>query len=209
MSPRKLLSVLPTLLVAMTLGCGSSSVGTNASPSPAASPTMTTSDKAELAQLESRPLKLPTLLKGGVCRPDQQNVATGLWGADPVYLAGGSHTPNSFGDYYDVSADTKQGLRGPVLIRARDLKVANHPVVFVSDWGVGPIFGTDPDFGPQYTELALDTSHPPASVYPLNNQQYVEWSWRQGVAKGWTGCVGFQIDGKNFSEDINVNVTPG
>ena len=132
--------------------------------------------------------------------------------ADPAQgrrLAGGSHTPNSFGDYYDVSADTKQGLRGPVLIRARDLKVANHPVVFVSDWGVGPIFGTDPEFGPQYTELALDTSHPPASVYPLNNQQYVEWNWRQGVAKGWTGCVGFQIDGKNFSEDINVNVTPG
>jgi hypothetical protein len=181
-------------------------VATSSTLSPKPSPTMTAADKAQLAQLETRPLKLPALLKDGSCQPDSQDLSIGLWGADPVFVAGGPQTSTPFGDYFDVSAETKPGLTGPVLLRGRDLKVANHPIVFVGARGVGPVYGSDPVNGTQYTELVLDTTHAAAPTYLINGTKYVEWDWRQGVAKGWTGCVGFQIDGPTFSEDINVNV---
>jgi hypothetical protein len=204
---RILLLALQTMLVTTMFGCGSSSIAANASPSPHPSPTMTAADRSELATLEARPLMLPTLLKGGVCGPDTQDASTGLWGADPVYVAGGQRTSSSFGDYYYVSAETKPGLTGPVLIRGRDLIAANHPVVFIGPYGAGPVYGTDPRFGTQYTELTLDTTHPTSVVYPVKSANYVNWLFTQGIAKGWTGCVGFQIDGTTFSEDINVNVS--
>ena len=167
---------------------------------------MTAADKAELAQLEARPLKLPALLKDGVCPPDGTDPTTGLYGTDPVYAAGGPHSATSFGDYFDVSGITKPGLVGPVLLRGRDLKVADHPLVFLGPWAVGAVYGTDGTFGPQYTELALDTAHPPAATYFVKDANYVQWFWRQGIAKGWSGCVGFQFDGPTFSDDFLANV---
>ena len=167
---------------------------------------MTAADKAQLAQLEARPLKVPALLKGGVCPPDATDPATGLYGADPVYVAPGPHSTTSFGDYYDVSAITKPGLLGPVLLRSHDLKVADHPLVFLGPYGVGPVYGTDASLGTQHPELALDTAHPPTSTYFIAGTTYVQWFWRQGIAMGWSGCVGFQIDGPTFSEDLVANV---
>ena len=205
MARRALHLALQALLVGVIVSCGGSPV-TAPSPSASPSPTMTAADKAQLAQLEARPLKLPALLKGGVCPPDGADSTTGLYGADPVYVAPGPHSTTSFGDYYDVSAITKPGLHGPVLLRAHDLKVADHPLVFIGPYAVGPVYGTDASYGNLYTELALDIAHPPASTYLIKDTQYFQWYWRQGIAKGWSGCVGFQLDGPTFSEDLVANV---
>jgi hypothetical protein len=209
MAHRALLLALQVLLVAVVVSCGESPAAARPTPSPRPSPTMTAADKAELAQLEARPLKLPTLLPGGVCQADGVDPSTGLYGADPVYAVGGPHSSSSFGDYFDVSAITKPGLVGPVLLRGRDLKVADHPIVFLGPNSAGPVYGTDPAMGTQYTELALDTAHPPNTVYPVAGTNYYQWFWRQGIAKGWSYCVGFQIDGPTFSEVFNANVPPG
>jgi hypothetical protein len=201
------------ILAVMAAACGSSSVASRPSPSP--SPTLSAADQAALTQLEARPLKLPTLLAGGKCRPDGVSPTTGLYGQDPAYAQGGPHTASSFGDYFDVSAVTKPGLVGPLLLRGADLKVANHPVVFLNStkssqgvYAIGSVYGTDPSFGAQYTDLAIDTSVQNPTALPVNGASYVEWFWRQGIGRGWSYCVGFQIDGPTFSEDFVANTPP-
>ncbi len=149
MARRLLLVALQVLLVVVVVSCGESPAAARPTPSPSPSPTMTAADKAEVAQLEARPLKLPTLLPGGVCRADESDSSTGLYGADPVYAMGGPHSSTMFGDYFDVSAMTKPGLVGPVLLRGRDLKVADHPLVFIGPYGFGAVYGTDPVNGAQ------------------------------------------------------------
>jgi hypothetical protein len=176
------------------------------SASPSASPTMTPADAAELVKLEARPMKAPLLRAGQPCHKDTMNPDTNLWGIAPVYVMGGVHTHTAWGDFYDVSAMTKPGLVGPVLLRGRDLKVPNHPVVFIGPYATGKVFATEPTFGPLYTDLAFDTAHPPSQTYLVNGTNYVEWVWRQGIASGWTGCISFQVDGPTFSEVIAVNV---
>jgi hypothetical protein len=209
MAPRGAL----VILMLMAAACGTSSVAARPSPSP--SPTLSAADQAELTQLEARPLKYPTLLAGGKCRPDGVSATTGMYGQDPAYAQGGPHTASSFGDYFDVSVETRPGLEGPLLLRGADLKVANHPVVFLNSinssrgvYAFGPVFGTDPSFGAQYTLLAIDTSVQNLNLVPINGGSYLEWFWRQGIGRGWSYCVGFQIDGPTFSEDFVANVPP-
>jgi hypothetical protein len=208
---RVVVVVAQVVLLGVVVGCGSSSTAATASPTP----TLSASDKTALGELESRPLKLPSLLPDGTCRPDEADPTTGRWGSDPVFLVGGQHVASPYGDYYDVSAWTKVGLAGPVLLRGQDLKVHAHPVVFVSRYAVapiftaGPVYGTDASFGPQYTELVLDTRYTPDAPLTVNGSNYVVWAWRQGIGKGWTGCIGFQIDAPGFSRSINVNVPTG
>jgi len=206
---RNPLLALQGLLVMVIVGCGASPAAASPTPSPSPSPTISAADKVELTQLEARPLRLPTLLPDGGCRPSDLDSATGLFGTDPVYAMGGPHSSTTFGDYFDVSAMTKPGLVGPVLLRGRDLKVANHPIVFTGPYGFGAVYGTDPVNGTQYTELVLDTAHPTKATYFVKDAEYVQWFWRQGIAKGWSYCVGFQIDGPTFSEVFNANVPPG
>ena len=213
MKRRTFVLVIQVLLAGVVAGCGSSSVAAHPSPSP--SPGLSAADQALLAQLEQRPLHLPTPLKPGVCRPDENDPKTGLWGKDPVYVVGGPHISTSFGDYFYVSAITRPGMAGPVLLRARDLIAANHPVVYVQTadasndiFFAGAVYGTDPTFGKQYTELVIDTSHIASATYQVGTTSYQESFWEQGIGRGWTGCVGFQIDSPGFSEDINVSVTP-
>lgn len=194
------------LVVLLTAACGSSPAA--ASPP---KPVLSAADRAEVAALEARPLHLPTLLPDGTCRPDDTDPTSGQYGIDPVFLHGGPHYATPFGDYNDVGALTHVGMVGPVLIRAHDLKVANHPVVFLSSYVEAPLFvhgpmlGADPRFGPQYTELVIDTAYKTATVTTLSSGSYYEWGWRQGIAAGWSGCIGFQVDGPGFSFDINVN----
>ncbi len=202
------------ILLVMAAACGTSSVAARPSPSP--SPSLSAADQVVLTQLEGRPLTFPKLLAGGKCPRDGVSPTTGLYGQDPAYAQGGPHTASSFGDYFDVSAATKPGLAGPLLLRGSDLKVANHPVVFLNSinsthgvYAIGSVFGTDPSFGPQYTDLAIDTRVPNTNAVPVNGASYVEWFWRQGIARGWSYCVGFQIDGPTFSEDFVANVPPG
>jgi hypothetical protein len=205
-----------TVLLVVVVACGPPSVASQSpaptvattTPSPSASPTMSPTDAAELAKLEARPMKQPLLGSGQACHKDTLDPSTNLWGSGPVYLMGGPGTATSWGDFFDVSGMTKPGLAGPVLMRARDLKARNHPVVFVGPYAAGAVYGTDPSFGNLYVDLALDVAHPTGATYFVNGTPYNAWYWRQGIANGWTGCISFQFDGPSFTEVVPVNVPP-
>ena len=152
------------------------------------------SNRVTLAQLEARPMHPPALLAGGVCPADQTDPNTGKYGKSPVFLAGGPYTFDRWGDFYDVSGYTFQTVNGPLLIRGNDLKSTNHPVVFQGPYSTGPMFATDGTVQ-LHTELALDTTHPPAAKIQIGGFAYTEWGWRQGEQAGWSGCVYFQADG--------------
>jgi hypothetical protein len=209
-------SLAITVLLVLVVACGQPSVAsqspaatvTTPTPSLSASPTMSPADAAELAKLEARPLKQPLLRSGQACHKDTLDPSTNLWGSGPFYLMGGSGTATSWGDFFDVSGMSKPGLSGPLLVRARDLKAPNHPVVFVGPYATGAVYATDPSFGNLYVDLALDVAHPTGATYLVNGTKYDAWYWRQGIANGWTGCISFQVDGPSFTEVVLVNVSP-
>jgi hypothetical protein len=159
-----------------------------------------------LQQLEARPLNLPTLKQTDVC-PDNPGVNSlgYAFGSGPVYADGGPETPTQWGNYWDVIYFTAPGLTGPVLIRGRDLMSTERKVVFVGAHAAGPAIGNDPapGTGAQHTELVLDPSHPQGRA-----GGYGKWSVRQGMSRGWIGCVGFQIDGPAFSQTFTVFSPP-
>jgi hypothetical protein len=204
------------VLVVVVIACGQPSGASQSpatkvafpTPTPSAPPTMNAVDASELAKLEVRPFKQPLLRSGQACHKDTLDPSTNLWGSGPVYLMGGVRTVTSWGDFFDVSAMSKPGLAGPVLLRARDLKAPNHPVVFVGPYATGAVYATDPSIGNLYIDLALDVAHPTGATYLVNGIKYDAWYWRQGIAIGWTGCVSFQLDGPSFSEVVPVNVNP-
>jgi hypothetical protein len=89
-----------------------------------------------------------------------------------------------------------------VLIRGRDL-VTNRGVIFTGAGAAGPIVASDPSqISPALrSELLLDASHP-----KLRENGFGVFQVRQGVPKGWSLCVGFQMDGATFTETVT---TPG
>ena len=190
-------------VITLTTGCGSSST----------TPDLSAAARTEVAALEARPLKLPTLLPNGQCRPDDISPTTAMYGRDPVFIHGGEHFSSAFGDYVDAGALTREGMVGPILVRGQDLKISNHPLVFVSRFVSPPVFvagaqvGVDPDFGPLYTELVIDTAYKGRSVVALDSGNYYDWGWRQGIATGWSGCIGFQVDTPGFSFSFNGHDT--
>jgi len=132
-----------------------------------------------------------------------------MYGSDQLYIHGGEHSASPYGAYVDAGALIREGMVGPVLVRGQDLKVADHPLVFLSRYVKAPVFvagaqlGVDPEFGPQYTELIIDTSHKGPSVVLIDGGRYYDWGWRQGIGAGWSGCIGFQVDTPAFSLKFN------
>lgn len=192
------------LVVLVTAACGSQPAAVSST-----KPVLSAADKAEVKALEARPLKLPALLPDGTCRPDEANPTTGMYGRAPVFLRGGDHFSSAYGDYVDAGALTREGMVGPILVRGEDLKVANHLLVFVSRYVAAPLFvdgpqlGVDPQFGALYPELVIDTAYKSPAVVALDGGNYYGWGWRQGIAAGWSGCIGFQLDGPGFSFSFN------
>jgi hypothetical protein len=155
----------------------------------------------QFALLERRPLKLPTVKSSDPC-PDTGNVNhVGFqFGAGPVYADGGPGSTSNWGDFYDVVWFTDPRLGGPVLIRGRDL-VTNRDVIFTGAGAAGPTVATDPSQASPAlrSELLLDASHP-----TLRENGYGVFHVRQGVPKGWSLCVGFQMDGAAFTETVTT-----
>lgn len=144
-----------------------------------------------VSDLLARPLKLPHLLAGQKC-PDGPYSAGG-YGNGPVYGIGGTESDSSWGNYWFVSLKADAGIGGPVIFRGQDL-ILGYPLTFLGQYGVGPVVGTDTVDGqtlPQYETLELDTGHAPAGR---------AWNFYQGFRHGWSGCVGFQVDGSTFTE---------
>ena len=177
-------------------------LGSNATTSRIGVPGMTSADRAVLAQLEARPLRLPSLNANGSCPPDQIDPTGTYYGTGPVYVHGGAYSGTPWGDFYSVGAWTPPGMTGPVLLRGRDLIAPNHPIVFTGPYATGALVVTDPYHGKAYAEVVLDTRHAPNATTLLNGSEYTEWFWRQGIAAGWSGCIAGQLDGAGFTEDF-------
>jgi hypothetical protein len=103
---------------------------------------------------------------------------------------------------------TPQGLAGPVVLRAENLKTGS-PGVFIRPYGAGPVYGTDKIMGKsinQHTAAALDTDHSPKATYDFGSP-YVNWTIQQGWPHSSGFCTGLQIDGPAFTEIIYANVS--
>jgi hypothetical protein len=152
-----------------------------------------------LQALESRQVDLPRISTTAACPYTATSTSAPYdFGTGPVFADGGPQINTSWGYYYDVIWFTPQNS-GPVLIRGRDLQ-SDLGVVFVDEFATGPVIGTDAIGAQpvqQHGEEALQ-GKPPA----IDTRGRVMWHVRQGIGKSFAGCVGFQIDGANFSEKI-------
>ncbi len=154
--------------------------------------------QTELAQLESRPLVLPTPASYLDCKPGPFNQAGSL-GKGPVYGDGGGTSSTSWGIYYHNLAYAETDITGPILVRANDL-FTHQPVVFVGQYAAGPVAGHDIVDGvavEQHTELVFATSE--ASKSYRSTHKFA-WPFIAGVPTTWSGSTGWQIDGVGFSE---------
>jgi hypothetical protein len=168
-------------------------------------------DPAQLALLEAKPLQFPVVPPGATCPTGTQTtIGYGggpydVFGSGPVYGSeAGAWYVTAWGDYTSMKLFVESGTVGPVLIRARDLQTGTL-LVFVGQSGVGKVVGMDTSPGHsraprvgQYLEAALDTAQPSEkTVGGLG-------VWKVLVGHRATQvsdlCVGFQVDGLNFSE---------
>jgi hypothetical protein len=177
-----------------------------------------TVNQSELKSLEGRPLKYPSVGAGAPCptTPPTLNQNIGIVvGAGPVYLISGDVSEQ--GDwgywvnlrfaYYPIDSP------GPVLIRARDLQgdmqvaFATYPLAPTAINAAGPVLGTT-DVVNHRVQLREEAVFPdPWHAKPIDKKGdlpnlYVLF----GMQRGSSGCIGFQIDGPNFTE--NFVVTP-
>ena len=163
-----------------------------------------------LQQLEARTLRLPAAKSANACPDNPGTNKLGYqFGSGPVYVDGGPEISTDWGYYYDVTYYAPQSLKGPLLVRGRDLTTPDRGVVFVGPFGSGTVIGVEPNMGQRKSELVLDPSHPPSVTRAnVGASQMGNWHVRQGISKGWAGCVGFQIDGADFTEIITALTPP-
>jgi hypothetical protein len=155
--------------------------------------------QSELSQLEARPMNLPPVSAGEACPATSRTLP---YGTGPAYgggpLASYSSFKTAWGDYWNDEVLVDSNVKGLVLVRALDLRT-NQPVVFVGHYSGGPTIGTDTVGGKltdQHRELVLDPNHPQLNE---GGVQFM-WSFVDGLAKGYSACTGWQVDGRGFTE---------
>jgi hypothetical protein len=174
-------------------------------------------DTRQLSLLEARPFQMPLLKPDAACPGGPWDPSTGWWGTGlaHVYSWGSSGfvpaTTTQWGVYGSYHAEIAQSVRGPVLVRARNL-VTGDSLVFIGQFASGPVGGADKLGGQeveQRLELALDAAHPQG---PASGGFYA-WSFTAGLkvdtshqspAIGPAICTGWQIDGEGFTETFQV-----
>lgn len=169
-------------------------------PSAAASP------QSQLAELEARPLRIPTYHTYTECTSGPFN-KDGSLGSGPVYSYGANYTPvTDWGTYFYNVAYTDARISGPILVRGRDL-FTKRTIVFVGPGATGPVVGSDVVDGrslAQHTELVLYAAQAVPSIDPHwnrpNDPHAFVWEIIAGAPGSWSGSTGWQIDGAGFSE---------
>ena len=152
-----------------------------------------------IVNLEARPITLPTVKTGEACPQSPSSTTRGYqYGTGPVYANGAGAITTTWGNYFDITYYTDGNLKGPVLIRGRDLRDQSRIVVFVGTYATGPLVGNDQELadGAQHSEALLDASNPPARRAIRDGI----WLVRQGAPASASNCFGFQFDGPTFSE---------
>ena len=159
-----------------------------------------TTFQEQVALLEQRALRLPTVRAGSACPDTGNNNSLGLaYGAGPVYADGSIGQPSAWGNFFDIPWYTDAHLTGPVLIRGTDLQ--GHTVVFTGTGAYGPVVANDPaQVSPALrSEFVFDAGYPKQRV---NGRGF--FVVRQGLPKAAGGCAGFQIDGPTFTETFTA-----
>jgi len=168
---------------------------------PAPSPSI---DQVLLAQLEARPLHIPTVPAGADCPAGPYGSYMGF-GDGPVSVVYGLAAHTSWGLYTYAGAATDWKMTGLVLGRARDL-TSGQPLVFVGKYAAGPVVGTDMIDGKkveQHFEVVLDAKHAPQTTQDAGKHRL----W--GIPVGFnttqlSSCAGYQFDGPGFSETFVI-----
>lgn len=197
------MAVLAVLVVAaLLLAQLYTSRQTPAPAGPPSSTILTTTDKAQLAQLEARPLALPPMPANGQC-PDGPhstisafagNGTANVWGNGSVFVEGGNAVSTSKNIYFDVTFFTDPTVSGVVLIRGQQLG-GRLNVVYVGDYAAGPVVGSDSIGGQpvtQHVEAALPADRPLSNTNAAPG--WGVWKIRQGIDRSYSGCTGFQFD---------------
>ena len=174
----------------------------NSTPTPIpAAPDAQTVFNTEVAQLEARPLNLPHATSEASCPSTPNTSQTYDWGAGPVFGNGGPESTPSWGYYWDVTYFTDASVKGPVLIRGRDL-ISGSPLVFSGEYAYGPV-ASGPGLPEGWrSEVVLDGGS------TSSNGSGRAFRVRQAMSKAFVGCFGVQIDGTSFSEAITGLAAP-
>ena len=178
-------------------------------------------NKAELRSLEARSLQLASLPAGAECIGGPLSSVSSAhggspltFGGGPVYATKGQRWVTTWGSWVNVHYLIDPKTAGLMLVRGRDLQTGES-IVFgayvpqsIKSSGalpVGNVQGTDYVIsGTQrvdmHPELVLDPSVPTdlANTWPM-------WLGLVGYSKHSSGCIGFQIDGTDFTEVYVVN----
>lgn len=163
---------------------------------------------SEVSTLLSRPFRLQHFASTDQCTDGPYT--GGNYGTGPVFGVGGGIQTTKWGVYWDVGLDVPANLAGPIVLRGQDV-VKGWPMVIVGQYGTGPVYAHDEINGQsvaQYTAALIDTTNPPAARDEFNGGTYEQWRWLQGFKLGWSGCVGFQVDGPNFTETFYSSGNP-
>ncbi len=160
--------------------------------------------QSQLAELRVQPLNLPLLQADSPCdrgpfTPDNSALGSGRM----HWYRGSAPISTSWGQYYVGSLYTDDRISGPILDRARDLYNSGS-VAFVGQFAAGTVVGTDVLRGTrldQHTDLVLNEANTSSIVDnpPATPHAFV-WQFRWGFSKVSSGRLGWQIDGKGFSE---------
>jgi hypothetical protein len=181
-------------------------------------------NQSELKSLEARPLLFPVVSPAESCPVSPLSNLSAhtseafMFGGGPVYVSalGYNSTTTNWGRWgsFDLIADPTN-TSGLILIRAEDLQTggsvvfAEFPYAAAGGAGngipTGRVVGSDVMLGlteQMYPEQVLDTARP----YPFTKKgEWPIFKNYMGIPKDAKGCIGFQIDGKNFTEWVVVS----
>jgi len=165
---------------------------------------------AVVAQLEARPLRVPTFASQTDCKsgPFYRDDATAGLGSGPAYGQGGPSYPTSWGVYYYISVFADAPIQGPLLVRSTHL-FGHEGVVFVGPNAAGPVVGRDVLDGrtvQQHSEALIDTTVTapnPGPLWQIGTDHPFNWPLISGEtrpAQLWS--TGWQLDAPGFSENF-------
>jgi hypothetical protein len=168
-----------------------------------------TISQPELKSLESQKLHYPTVAPGGAC-PVTPRTLSGLGmtiGTGPVYLVETDiNERGAWGYWVSLEFAYDQQKPGLVLVRARDLEsdtqvaFAGYPLAPSKMTAVGSVLGT---------------AHVANHVVRLRSEAVFSDRWWPlshsaeldvllGMQRGSSGCIGIQIDGPGFTQNLVI-----
>ena len=183
--------------------------------------TPSTVNQGELKNLEGRHLYFPTVAADAECpaTPLTLNQQIGMVvGKGPVYLINGDvNESGDWGYWVAIGFASDSSTPGLVLIRAKDLKsdaqvaFAQYPLSPTGMTAVGRVLGSA-NVANHHLQLRSESVfHDPfPSGWPARGIPHSELVVLFGMEKGSSGCIGFQVDGPDFTENFVVNpAVPG